>query len=295
MKQRIQGFVAGAVLMALLFGTLTVSAATTRDISVMFNNIRLVVNGQLVTPRDAQGNVVEPFIWEGTTYLPVRAIADALQLPVHWDGDTQTVYLGGANVTTALPAPLPALVAPEPPPPPATPEWSPHVEPAPMPTVPVLPPVGPEIPVPLPEPLPVPVPRAQALLEAVPQFEGSTGQNTINLGIVHIHGNVFPNTIRTQGEPFSSLPVQTNGWSNHNLNGQFSSITGTIARIDGSGGGTSSISFTGDGRTLASFIVDGNTMPTDISVDVRGINILLIQIEQPGGGAYIAFVDAMIE
>jgi hypothetical protein len=53
-----------------------------------------VVNGELITPRDGQGNVVEPFIHNGTTFLPARAIAEALGQTVEWDGATQTVYIG---------------------------------------------------------------------------------------------------------------------------------------------------------------------------------------------------------
>lgn len=39
-------------------------------------------------------NAPEAFIYEGTTYLPVRAISEALGLPVKWDGSTRSVYLG---------------------------------------------------------------------------------------------------------------------------------------------------------------------------------------------------------
>ena len=44
-------------------------------------------------PTDANGDYVEPFIIEGTTYLPVRAIASALDLDVNWDEETSTVIL----------------------------------------------------------------------------------------------------------------------------------------------------------------------------------------------------------
>jgi hypothetical protein len=59
----------------------------------------LVVNGQEVTPRDVQGNVVEPFIFEGTTFLPVRAVAEALGQEVNWDGATNTVYIEDTAAT----------------------------------------------------------------------------------------------------------------------------------------------------------------------------------------------------
>ena len=45
-------------------------------------------------PKDANGNTVEPFIIDGTTYLPVRAVSNALGLNVGWDDATSTVSLG---------------------------------------------------------------------------------------------------------------------------------------------------------------------------------------------------------
>lgn len=95
MKQRIQGMVLGSILTILLLSTVTVLASTgTRNITVTFRNIRLMVNGQLFTPRDGAGNIVEPFSFEGTLYLPLRAVGDALGVPVSWDGSTSTVYIG---------------------------------------------------------------------------------------------------------------------------------------------------------------------------------------------------------
>ena len=40
--------------------------------------------------------MVEPFIYNGTTYLPVRAVGDAIGKQVTWDGGSKTVYLGEA-------------------------------------------------------------------------------------------------------------------------------------------------------------------------------------------------------
>ncbi|MBQ9976669.1 MAG: hypothetical protein IJP16_09160 [Clostridia bacterium] len=43
-----------------------------------YNDIKICIDGNYITPKDAGGNVVEPFIINGTTYLPVRAVASAL-------------------------------------------------------------------------------------------------------------------------------------------------------------------------------------------------------------------------
>ena len=72
------------------------SGSVTRTIEANYMNIKLVVDGAEVTPKDAAGNVVEPFASGGTTYLPVRAVANALGKEVTWDGNTNTVYIGSA-------------------------------------------------------------------------------------------------------------------------------------------------------------------------------------------------------
>lgn len=67
-----------------------------KNITVQYDNIKLVIDGVTITPKDANGSTVEPFIYNGTTYLPVRAVGNALGKQVSWDGKTKTVYLGDA-------------------------------------------------------------------------------------------------------------------------------------------------------------------------------------------------------
>lgn len=54
----------------------TVAYATnaTKTIQAAYMNIKLVIDGVPVTPKDSNGTTVEPFIYNGTTYLPVRAV-----------------------------------------------------------------------------------------------------------------------------------------------------------------------------------------------------------------------------
>jgi hypothetical protein len=106
MKQRIQGMIFGSILTVLILSTVTALGSDgIRNISVTFRNIALVVNGEHITPRDGAGNIVEPFIFNGTTYLPVRAVGEAFGMPVEWDGSTSTVYIGsrgdGRTVVTS--------------------------------------------------------------------------------------------------------------------------------------------------------------------------------------------------
>ena len=64
------------------------------EVTTVYNDIKIVVNGNEITPKDANGNIVEPFIIDGTTYLPVRALANALGEEVSWEQSTSTVYIG---------------------------------------------------------------------------------------------------------------------------------------------------------------------------------------------------------
>lgn len=95
MKKQWKGFVSG-VLLALLVVSLTSTALATvgrRAVDADYNDITVTLNGKTVELVDANGNPVEPFAINGTTYLPVRAVASALGLEVGWDQATTTVIL----------------------------------------------------------------------------------------------------------------------------------------------------------------------------------------------------------
>jgi hypothetical protein len=93
MAKKLQGLFAGVVVAALLVSG-TALAASTQRLDAVFNSIKLFVDGKEVTPKDSEGRTVEPFAVNGTTYLPVRAVAEALGKEVSWDGNTNTIYIG---------------------------------------------------------------------------------------------------------------------------------------------------------------------------------------------------------
>lgn len=94
-KRTIISAIALVIVIALALPALAMS--TTRDATLTFRDIKIAVNGQTITPVDENGEIVEPFIIDGTTYLPVRAVADALGMEVDWDDETSTVTLGKAG------------------------------------------------------------------------------------------------------------------------------------------------------------------------------------------------------
>ena len=73
----------------------TITATLSYDITVKYN-------GETQELKDAAGNQVYPISYNGTTYLPVRAVADMLGIEVNWDGPTQTVWLGAGFVPTPV-------------------------------------------------------------------------------------------------------------------------------------------------------------------------------------------------
>ncbi len=71
----------------------TAYAKNSQNIKAFFNNISIVINGEKLIAKDVNNKEVEPFIYNGTTYLPVRAIANAFDKDVIWDAEHSTVIL----------------------------------------------------------------------------------------------------------------------------------------------------------------------------------------------------------
>ncbi|MDD3041038.1 copper amine oxidase N-terminal domain-containing protein [Bacteroides sp.] len=94
---RLKDMLLGAVLASLIVGAAPTAFAkvSKMNIPVSFNNIKVIIDGkELKTDK-------EPFTYEGTTYLPVRAVAEAVGKNVSWDSTTQTVTLGDAAETSS--------------------------------------------------------------------------------------------------------------------------------------------------------------------------------------------------
>lgn len=87
MKKTLKGYVLGAITAAIFAGSISMAA----------NSVRIVIDNKELIPTDVNGNRVSPIIVDGTTYLPVRAVANAFGKAVYWDGETSTVYLGNSN------------------------------------------------------------------------------------------------------------------------------------------------------------------------------------------------------
>ena len=99
MKERSRGFISGVLASVITLSLIGTASATigSRNIKADYNDIKITLNGTQITPTDANGNMVEPFAVNGTTYLPVRAVANALGIDVQWNRTTSTVLLSGVT------------------------------------------------------------------------------------------------------------------------------------------------------------------------------------------------------
>lgn len=87
-----KGFVSGMLVVSLAVGLGVTAMAATRTIKVE-DDIQVTLNGARFQPKDADGNEVPLFSYNGTTYAPVRAICEAAGLKVDYDSATYTAVL----------------------------------------------------------------------------------------------------------------------------------------------------------------------------------------------------------
>lgn len=87
MKKGFLTFTAG-VLAALLISSTTITAlAANGAIKIEVSPISVLVDGEVFQPKDASGNDVMVFTYNGTTYAPLRELAEAYGLEVGYDGE----------------------------------------------------------------------------------------------------------------------------------------------------------------------------------------------------------------
>ncbi|MCL2059586.1 MAG: copper amine oxidase N-terminal domain-containing protein [Oscillospiraceae bacterium] len=84
-----------------------VSAQTgAKMIMAHYQNLSITIDGRTIIPKDAAGNTVYPFVCDDRTYLPVRALANALGCGVSWDEANSTVVIatqGGTGPSYGAP------------------------------------------------------------------------------------------------------------------------------------------------------------------------------------------------
>ena len=106
-----KGFGSGLILTVLIAALCVTATATAKRSITVEDGIGITLNGAKFTPRDADGKQVSVFLYNGTTYVPVRAISEAMGLDVSFNSSTRTVGLttadraasqqGGASTSTS--------------------------------------------------------------------------------------------------------------------------------------------------------------------------------------------------
>jgi len=94
MKRKL--FISTALALAFFLGTISSHAASVlEEIKAYLNHeVTFVLNGAKWQPTDANGKNVDPITYNGTTYVPLRAVSQALGVPVEYDGGKKQVILG---------------------------------------------------------------------------------------------------------------------------------------------------------------------------------------------------------
>ena len=83
-----------ALALALVLGTGTAALAAGTVMNIAVNpGMKLSIDGEAFVPTDVNGKEVDVFAYNGTTYVPIRAISEAFGKEVSYDASTQTAVI----------------------------------------------------------------------------------------------------------------------------------------------------------------------------------------------------------
>lgn len=103
MKKRFLSFAAGALTALLISSTAVTALAASGAIRIEVSPISVLVDGEVFQPKDAKGNDVMVFTYNGTTYAPLRALAEAYGLEVGYDGERNIATVSKQPAQTQTP------------------------------------------------------------------------------------------------------------------------------------------------------------------------------------------------
>lgn len=84
MKKELKGFILGLIVATLMM-SMVFAGGVKQAIDVVLNSVNLTVNGQKIN--------ADNILYNGTTYVPLRAVAEALGKNVSWDEKTNTASI----------------------------------------------------------------------------------------------------------------------------------------------------------------------------------------------------------
>lgn len=93
MKKRFPAFLSGVLVTVLAFSLCLGALAASGKLTLEVDPVNIRVGGELFQPKDANGKDVPLFAYNGTTYAPVRALAEAYGLYVGYDKTAGIVWV----------------------------------------------------------------------------------------------------------------------------------------------------------------------------------------------------------
>jgi hypothetical protein len=104
MKNKLLPFLTGALVMLMLVALPVSALASDGALSLKVYPINILVDGEVFQPTDASGSDVMVFTYNGTTYAPLRALAEAYGLTVGYDSSSNTATVTNPAKTSAASA-----------------------------------------------------------------------------------------------------------------------------------------------------------------------------------------------
>lgn len=98
MKVNFKRMTATALALALSLGGAALAVKTTVTKNLSYQDITVSLEGKTIETKNVNGEFTEPFAIDGTTYLPIRAVGEALGLYVDWDGAKNQVVLSSTPI-----------------------------------------------------------------------------------------------------------------------------------------------------------------------------------------------------
>lgn len=99
-KIHMKSFILGICAALMFTSIISVSA---QNIDVIMSGIKIYWDGEEKTLADANGKKVEPMIYEGTTYVPLRAMSNLMGKEVDWNQADMAVYVGKKPTMRTIP------------------------------------------------------------------------------------------------------------------------------------------------------------------------------------------------
>ena len=93
-RNQLKGFFTGILTCGLVFALFGSAAAVLEKRSMEgYSGVQIIYNGKALEMTDVNGKPVQAFVSDGTTYVPIRAVSEAMGAKVSWDRADQTAVI----------------------------------------------------------------------------------------------------------------------------------------------------------------------------------------------------------